>query len=953
MSRTTLVGTQPSALLWFCRVTTQRAAELLLELGMELEVKHPTSGPVGSYTVRGLRARGGQGHVYILTGPSGRPAVLKVPGPRGLLASEVERRILLNMPQHRNIVRLIGTAMLNGIECAVLSWAHENPFLRLNDPRLNEATKRFRVGAPRTPLPPTTAIEMVNELLTALEHMHRHGFVHGDIKSANVLVELATTKTYLSNRSYFAALQQRAYRTCLVDFGSTRSIAFLKTMDTKDEAVAPSEYTPLYAPPEVIPGIGSDRGGPHVDVYQIGLLLYQWTSGHFPYDHAAPASIARDGLSNELMDLKRQERTGVLRPFDPARVRAARNHDVVFAEAFASQRLRDRFFEDLITIIESTTKADPAQRPTVPALRAEIVRLFELEAPAKDDASKRQLVVSMWNTRWHLTRTNRLAEASRVLEPQRPGAPAPRPSGSGPAAAPLGPASGAHAHPTPPPAPPAPQGHDRSDRAERPTQTISTGPASQAHRAATGAHPNPAHTELKKTASGRVAVSRDEPVGNVTPEVLDPPSTMDGQPSSAPVGAVEPITRPGVTGATDPITGGVSAAEKRPGIKVALVDDDKVTLAILSRSLRRRGYLVRTFQDPESALDVLCHDAPDVAIVDMQMPGITGIELIRQLEHRLGGLPFPLLVLSSVEDEKTLQAAFRYGVADYLIKPVTEGELAVKLDQAIAKHKDSLPEAIPRELGGLELQEELRRGEVALLFRALDTWDPDVSRVVKVLRPDLGGDAEPLLKLRREIDVLARCDHPGIPRLHTSGLCGRLLFYAADTIPTRSLGEWIREQGRLDVPGTAKLLRSAASALEHLHGRSVLVSDLTPESLGVTANGDIMVMELGNARWIRGGPRGDEPTPLRTRYTAPEWFTEPPHPDLRSDLFALGMSALEAYAGRPAPRAGPNGPADPRPLADGLPQGLAQLLLSLVARAPSERPPHAAAVLEALDRLRL
>ena len=65
---------------------------------------------------------------------------------------------------------------------------------------------------------------------------------------------------------------------------------------------------------------------------------------------------------------------------------------------------------------------------------------------------------------------------------------------------------------------------------------------------------------------------------------------------------------------------------------MALVDDDKVTLAILSRSLRRRGYLVRTFQDPESAIDVLCRDGPDIAVVDMQMPGITGIELVRQLE---------------------------------------------------------------------------------------------------------------------------------------------------------------------------------------------------------------------------------------------------------------------------------------------------------------------------------
>lgn len=876
-------------------VTSSRLDPTALELGMEFEVKHPTGGPVGSYVVRGLRARGGQGFVYILTGPGGRPAVLKIPGPKGLLASEVERRILQNLAPHRNTIRLIGTAMINGVECAVLTWAHENPFLRLNDPRLAEATRRFRGSAPRTPLPPTTAIEMIQELLAALEHMHRSGFVHGDIKSANVLVELATTKTYLSNRSYFAALQQRAYRTCVVDFGSTRSIAFLQSMNPSDESVAPSEYTPLYAPPEVIPGIGADRGGPHVDTYQVGLLLYQWTSGHFPYDHAASMNIAREGLSDELMDIKRQERTGQLRPFDPARLRAARSQDVVFAEAFASQRLRDHFFDDLLSIIDITTHPDPAQRPTIAALRSEIVRLFELEAPPKDD-SRRQLFVSMWNQRWHLTRTNRLAEAARVLEPQRKGAP--------------------------PPAQP------------------------------------------QKTASGRVVAARDDDA-MMSAEALDPPSSHEpppppprSTPRSPPPPVVHPPAHsppaalPAAAAPAAPAAQGEPTASAR-GVKIALVDDDKVTLAILSRALRRRGFLVRTFMDPESALDVLCRDAPDVAVVDMQMPGMTGLEVLMQLEQRLGGLTFPMIILSSVEEEKTLQEAFRHGASDYLIKPVTEGELAVKLEQAIAKHKDSQPEAIPRELGGLELQDELRRGEVALLFRASDQWEPEVVRTVKLLRPDLTGDAEPLLKLRREIDVISRCDHPGIVRMHGSGLVGRLLFYASDDVPARSLGEWIREHGKLDLAATLRLLRSAASALEHLHARSILLSDLTPESLGMHDDGNVMIMELGLARWIRSGPRGDEPRPQRSRYTAPEWFTEPPHPDLRSDLYALGVCALEAAAGKPAPRAGPGGPADPRALAEGLPQPLAQLLLAMVARAPNDRPPHAASVVELLDRMRL
>src|SRR6185503_6626437 len=106
----------------------------------------------------------------------------------------------------------------------------------------------------------------------------------------------------------------------------------------------------------------------------------------------------------------------------------------------------------------------------------------------------------------------------------------------------------------------------------------------------------------------------------------DPPTASDIDPPSSP----DPVTRGG------PRPGGAPAEPKKPtGTRIALVDDDKVTLAILSRALRRRGFLVRTFQDPESAVDVLCRDGPDIAVVDMQMPGITGIELVRQLEHRL------------------------------------------------------------------------------------------------------------------------------------------------------------------------------------------------------------------------------------------------------------------------------------------------------------------------------
>lgn len=856
----------------------------LLQIGSEIEVQLSADvGGSGRFKILGLRAKGGQGYVYTLRGSDGRPWVLKVPGPQGLFTNEIERKILSDMPPHRNIVRLAGTAQIQGVECPVIQWGHENPYLRLNDPTLEAATKPFRGIAPRTALPATTAIEMIHEVLLALEHMHKLGFVHGDVKSANVLVSIDTERFRLGNQEYFASIQQRAFRTTLVDFGSTRSTAFLESMDERDQALAPSEFTPLYAPPEVFKGVGKSRGGPAVDAYQVGLMLYQWISGYPPYDHVLP-NLVREGLTNELVDVKRAERDGKVRPYDPLKLKTARQHDVVFAEAFAAQRLRDRFFEDVLAIIDFAVAPDPSARPSIATLRGEVQRLFELEPP-KGEAEGLTLVAA-WNPRWHLTRENRLAAAARVPDPQ---------------------------------------------------------PAQKA-----GAEP------VKKAASGRQAASaptsagasgaRARPpsdMGAVAAAVAEPPEP--GRPQTPPAGAP---TQP----SSDKASPG---GEQKRGPRVALIDDDKVALAILARSLRRRGFLVRTFQDPESALNAISHDHPDAAIVDMHMPGMTGLELVQELYRRLGGRPFPVMVLTAVEDEKVLKEAYRAGVSDYLIKPVTEAELAVKLGNAIEQHAARVPDAVPRELAGFELLEEVRRGEVAVVYRAADLWGrfPDVIKGIKVLRPDLSGDPEPLLRIHREIEVLAEANHPGLPRLHLSGQWGRLLFYVTEEVPPQSLGEWLREQERLDLAGTVRLMRDLASALEHLHQLDWIVSDLSPEGVGRAANGALVLTELGCARRASGVPRGDIPRPPVSRYLAPEWFLDPPQPDKRSDLFALGVIALEAFTGRPAPRQRRGGAVDVRATSEEMPSELGALVASLLAPDPTRRPESAGAILARLSRV--
>jgi serine/threonine protein kinase len=800
----------------------------VLETGSEIEVFTPTGRE--KFAVRGARGQGGQGSIYSLTAKDGRLAVLKVPGPKGAIAAEIERRILEKLEPHKNIVRRLGSAYIQNVECAVLGWAHDNPFERINRPRIAAAAAVYRAeDGPRVALPATTAIEIVQELLAALEHLHKRGFVHGDVKSTNVMVEITSPRMHLTNKEYFAAIQQRAYRTILIDFGTTRSHSYLSNVDERDEQVVPPELTPIYAPPEVMKGVGDSKGGPAVDVYSAGLFLYELVTGHFPYDHVLDPKLM-GGFTPELIELKRDERAGVRRPFDVERIVRARQHDVVFAEAFAAQRLRDRFYETVQHVLEAALAPDPEKRPRVADLRADFIRYFELEPLTLSMSDGRQLV-SMTNPRWHLVRQNRYYVAARVPD------------------------------------------------------------------------------EVVKPETVRLPAMPEEP-------------------------AAPSVPRP------DP-----------SGFKVALVDDDKVTLTIVTSTLRRRGFKVRPFQDPEQALLVLARDQPDVAIFDMQMPGISGLELVRRLQERIRANAFPIMILSSEGEEETLAKAFHLGVTDYLVKPVSEAELVVKLEQAHARVTSRPPEQIPRELAGFELQEEVRRGEVGIIFRATAPTEPDLVRALKVLRPDLAGDAQPLLRFRREIDILARCDHPSIPRLLTSGLVGRLIFYVTDEVPERTLGDLLRERGKITPEEAKVFLRDVGEALRHLHSRHVVHGDLTPESVSFTERGKTTLADLGHARWLDPAPREDEPVPPASRYTAPELVETPARRELRSDFYSLGVCALEALTGKPASYTGTRDAVDTRPLAAQAPPALARLVERLCARFPEDRFPSAASFLAALEPL--
>src|ERR1041384_7569972 len=113
---------------------------------------------------------------------------------------------------------------------------------------------------------------------------------------------------------------------------------------------------------------------------------------------------------------------------------------------------------------------------------------------------------------------------------------------------------------------------------------------------------------------------------------------------------------------------------------VLIVDDEEDTRILLSEGLKRRGFTVDIAASAQECLEKVRDDDVDVVVTDVQMPGLSGVQLCEQLRERH---PHVLsIVLTGLATYDTAIEAVRSGVYDYLTKPVKIDVLVVALERA-------------------------------------------------------------------------------------------------------------------------------------------------------------------------------------------------------------------------------------------------------------------------------
>lgn len=145
-----------------------------------------------------------------------------------------------------------------------------------------------------------------------------------------------------------------------------------------------------------------------------------------------------------------------------------------------------------------------------------------------------------------------------------------------------------------------------------------------------------------------------------------------------------------------------------PPLTVLVVDDDAQILRALRTSLRARGYDVTTAPNGETALELLSTRSPDLVILDLGLPGMSGREVIQRLRtwsHR------PVIVLSVRESHAEKVAALDAGADDYVTKPFSIDELLARMR---AVQRRAAPERTPPILRFGDLELDLHRRAVLL-----------------------------------------------------------------------------------------------------------------------------------------------------------------------------------------------------------------------------------------------
>ena len=174
-----------------------------------------------------------------------------------------------------------------------------------------------------------------------------------------------------------------------------------------------------------------------------------------------------------------------------------------------------------------------------------------------------------------------------------------------------------------------------------------------------------------------------------------------------------------------------------PG-RIVIVDDDPTVADVVGRYLVRDGHTVECVHDGHEALRRIAEQQPDLVVLDLMLPGIDGLEVCRRLRERW---PIPVVMLTALGDETDRLAGFEIGADDYVTKPFSPRELAMRVRSVLRRSRSAMPadkpegrQADPEILTDRDVTVDLSAHEVRVSGRLIQLTSREYDLLAFLLR---------------------------------------------------------------------------------------------------------------------------------------------------------------------------------------------------------------------------
>jgi serine/threonine protein kinase/CheY-like chemotaxis protein len=358
---------------------------------------------------------------------------------------------------------------------------------------------------------------------------------------------------------------------------------------------------------------------------------------------------------------------------------------------------------------------------------------------------------------------------------------------------------------------------------------------------------------------------------------------------------------------------------------VLLVDDEPALLHVIARQLRAAGYTVTECGDGASAAELIGAQPFDVVLSDIDMPGLSGIDLLKLLRERQVEIPVVLMTGNPTID--TAVKAVEHGALRYLTKPVAAAELletvglAVKLHSRVtgaasrhggdarrpsAESATIAPDAV---LGGrYRLVRLLGEGGMGQVWEAVQLSTAR-SVAVKLLHSSVASNLRSAMRMRllREARVASSVEHPNVVDVFD-------LFELEDGTPVlvmallrgKTLWHLLAEVKSLPLADAADLLLAVVSAVGTAHANGIIHRDLKPDNIFLCEEDGrttVKVLDFGVAKLVSNEPQDGGvltvtgATVGTPAYMSPEQALGERDVDHRADIWSIGAILYEALSG--------------------------------------------------------